>query len=139
MGLDRANRAIVSALPSGSPKSRVTSESGVSDSSVLGRSEAQTSSTPSLVAASMNASVRYVVVGRRSSNRLAEVGTDLLPARPRGTKLCRACSRVLAGGVVGRVQDLGDLGDLFLDQPLDPGLQRDVRSSAPLAAAPIWR
>src|SRR5262245_24907824 len=137
MGRERANRSIFSALPSGSAKSSVTSEFGLSSSSVLGRSEAHTSSTPSRVAASMNASVRYVVVGRRSSNRLTDVGTDL--SRPRagvGLSLAGRVVGVLAGGVVGRVQDFGDLRNLFLDQPLDPGLERDVRSSAPLAAAP---
>src|SRR5262245_52351789 len=136
MGRDCANRAIVSALPSGSAKSSVTSEFGLSSSSVLGRSEAHTSATPSLVAASMNASVRYVLVGRRSSNRLTEVGTD--PSCPResvGLSFAGRVVGVLAGGVVGRVQDLGDLGDLLLDQPLDSRLERDVGSAAPLASA----
>src|SRR4030095_1453677 len=42
---------------------------------------------------------------------------------------------VAPGGVVGRVEDFGDLGDLFLDQPLDALLERDVRGATALAAA----
>jgi hypothetical protein len=63
------HRATVAAAPSASAKSSVISVSGVSDSSVLGRSEAQTRSTPSVRAASMKASVRYVRVGSRRRSR----------------------------------------------------------------------
>src|SRR5262245_52725858 len=136
IGRRAANRAIVSALASGSPKSSVTSESGASASKALGRSEAQTSSTPSLAAASTNASVRYVVVGRSSSNRFADDGTTSAPHV--GAWELRFAGRVVGvapRGVVCRVQDFGDFGDLFLDQPLDSLLQRDVRGAAALAAA----
>src|SRR5207245_11606781 len=92
-------------------------------------------STPSLVAASTKASVRYVVVGRRSSNRLAG-GTGVSPPRRGvGLRFARRVVGVLTGAVVGRVEDLSDFGDLFLDQPLDAVLQLDVRSAAALAAA----
>src|SRR5439155_2362234 len=136
IGRRAAKRAIVSALPSGSAKSSVTSASGARCSSVLARSEAHTSSTPSLAAASTNASVRYVVVGRRSSNRAPDARTGV--SRPRGAWALRFARRVVGvapGGVIGRVEDFGDLGDLFLDQSLDPLLQRDVRGAAALAAA----
>src|SRR6185295_6666300 len=42
---------------------------------------------------------------------------------------------VAARRVVGRVEYLGHLGDFFLDQALDPRLQRDVRGATALAAA----
>src|SRR2546425_5429624 len=136
IGRRRANRAIVSALAPGSLKSRVTSDSGTSSCRVLGRSEAHTRSTPSFDAASTKASVRYVVVGRRSSNRLGEVGTGVSgPAAGGALSFARRVVGVGAGGVVGRIQDLGDLGDLLFDQPLDPRLQRDVRRAAALATA----
>ena len=94
IGRRRASRAIASALADASLKSSVTRLSGACSCSVLGRSEAHTSSTPIRVAAATNASVRYVVVGSRSSNRLAEVGTDVscLRVAARGARLCPACS-----------------------------------------------
>src|SRR5437870_5225225 len=100
---------------------------GASASSVLGFSEAQTRSTPSVCAASTKSSVRYVRVGRSSSSRA------LPPTEDSG----------LAGGVVGvrplrvvgRVEHLGDLRKLFLDEALDARLERDVRGAAALAAA----
>src|SRR5438132_323008 len=58
IGRRPAKRATVSAAPAGSAKSRVSRLSGARSSSVLGRSEAQIRSTPSLVAASTNACVR---------------------------------------------------------------------------------
>jgi len=76
-----AKRAIVSALARGSAKSSVMRESGARGSKVLGRSEAHTSSTPIRVAASTKASVRYVVVGRSNSKRLADDDTDVNPSR----------------------------------------------------------
>src|SRR5206468_185207 len=94
--------------------------------SVLGFSEAQTRSTPSVCAASTKSSVRYVRVGRSSSSRA------LPPTEDSG----------LAGGVVGvrplrvvgRVEHLGDLRKLFLDEALDARLERDVRGAAAAAA-----
>src|SRR5262249_20620286 len=135
-GRRRANVAIVSALAPGSAKSSVTRESGARGSNVLGRSEAHTSSTPSLPAAATKASVRYVVVGRRSSRRPADGDTDVTPSR-RGVGLCFAGGvvGVRSGGVIGRVEDFGDFRDLFLAQPLDALLQRDVRRPAALATA----
>jgi hypothetical protein len=50
-------------------KSSVSRWSGRAVSSVLGFSEAQTRSTPSVRAASMKSFVRYVRVGRRSRRR----------------------------------------------------------------------
>ena len=41
----------------------------------------------------------------------------------------------MPGRVVGGVEHLGDLGQLFLDQALDARLQRDVRRAAALAPA----
>src|SRR5438132_1685318 len=55
--------------------------------------------------------------------------------RVRGLGFARRVVGIGAGGVVGRVQDLDDLGDLILDEPLDARLQGDVRGAAPLAAA----
>src|SRR5436309_9763764 len=136
IGRLRANRATVSELATGSLKSRVTRPPGASSCRVLGRSEAHTSSTPSFDAALTKASVRYVVVGRRSSNRLVEVGTGVSGrAAAWALGFARRVVGVGAGGVVGRIQDLGDLGDLLFDQPLDPRLQRDVRRAAALATA----
>src|SRR5262249_24345612 len=39
-----------------------------------------------------------------------------------------------SGGVVGGVEHFGDFGKLFLDEPLDAGLERDVGRAAALAA-----
>src|SRR5262249_5758343 len=111
----------------GSPKSSVRRLSGASASIVLGFSEAQTRSTPSVRAASMKSSVRYVRVGRSNSRRA-------LPPR---------AASGLAGGVVGvrplrvigRIEHLDDFRDLFLDQALDAGLEGDVRRAAALAPA----
>src|SRR5207247_2595841 len=77
--------------------------------------------------AAATASVRYGRVGRSSSSRA------LPPTEDSG----------LAGGVVGvrplrvvgRVEHLGDLRKLFLDEALDARLERDVRGAAALAAA----
>src|SRR3989442_272670 len=136
IGRLRANRATVSELATGSLKSRVTRPPGASSCRVLGRSEAHTSSTPSFDAALTKASVRYVVVGRRSSNRLVEVGTGVSGrAAAWALGFARRVVGVGAGGVVGRVQAPGDPGDPLFDQPLDPRLQRDVRGAAALAAA----
>src|SRR5881296_2183528 len=122
--LHSATRAAASRI---SLKSSVRRLSGASASSVLGFSEAQTRSTPSVCAASTKSSVRYVRVGRSSSSRA------LPPTEDSG----------LAGGVVGvrplrvvgRVEHLGDLRKLFLDEALDARLERDVRGAAALAAA----
>src|SRR5712692_7688254 len=48
--------------------------------------------------------------------------------------LARRVVGVGAGAVGGRVQHFLDLGDLFLDQPLDARLERDVGGAAALAA-----
>src|SRR6185503_4422885 len=72
--------------------------------------------------------VRYVVVGRSRSKR-----SIVLP--PTARLLARRVVGVAAGGVVGGVEHLDDLGDLFLDQPLDARLQRDVRRATTLAPA----
>src|SRR5207245_6149105 len=55
--------------------------------------------------------------------------------RARGLGFARRVVGVASGGVVGRVQDLDDLGELILDEPLDARLQGDVGGAAPLAAA----
>src|SRR5262245_40778749 len=115
----------------GSLKSRVSRPSGASASSVLGFSEAQTRSTPSVCAASTKSSVRYVRVGRSKRRRACPPG--VLTASRSG----------FAGGVVGvrslrvigRVEHLDDLGNLFLDEALDSGLECDVCRATPLAAA----
>src|SRR5438876_4456053 len=122
--LHSATRAAASRI---SLKSRVRRLSGASASSVLGFSEAQTRSTPSVCAASTKSSVRYVRVGRSSSSRA------LPPTEDSG--LAGGVVGVRALRVVGRVEHLGHLGKLFLDQALDTGLQRDVRRTAALAAA----
>src|SRR4029453_10239767 len=90
-------------------------------------------STPSVRAASRKSSVRYVVVGRSRSSR-----SMAMPCRAKGTRLRLAglVVGVAAGGVVRRVEDLGHLGELFLDKALDPRLQRDVRRAAALATPP---
>src|SRR2546427_5311590 len=136
IGRRRAKRARVSAAPSGSAKSTVIRWSGARSSRVLGRSEAQTRSTPSLVAASTKACVRYVVVGRSNRSRAMEFGmASPADGRARGLGFARRVVGIGAGGVVGRVQDLDDLGELILDEPLDARLQSDVGGAAPLTAA----
>src|SRR6267143_1814238 len=68
----------------------------------------------------------------------ATTGSVTSPARPRlrrGLGFARRVVRVGARGVVGRVQHFRDLGELFLDQPLDPRLQRDVGGTTTLTAA----
>src|SRR5262249_28325967 len=115
-----AKRAIVSALPAGSVKSRGGRGAGGRASEGLRPSRGQTSSTPSLVAASTKASVRYVVVGSSSNKRPADDDTDVSsPRRSAGLGFARRVVGVAAGRVVGRVENFRDLGDLFLDQPLD--------------------
>src|SRR6266850_1970277 len=114
------------AAPTGSAKSTVRRLSGASASSVLGFSEAQTRSTPSVRAASTKSSVRYVRVGRSSSSRA------LPPTESSG--LAGGVVGIRALRVVGRVEHLGDFGKLFLDEALDPRLERDVRGAAALAA-----
>src|SRR5262245_19486516 len=133
IGRRRAKSATVAAHACGSAKSSVSSESGESASNVLGRSESQTSPTPSLPAASTNASVRYVVVGRRSSNRPDDTGVSL-PRRRAGLCFAGSVVGVASGRVVGGVENFGDFGNLFLDQPLDALLQRDVCGTTALAA-----
>src|SRR2546430_4482923 len=122
--LHSAARAAASAA---STKSRVSRLSGASASSVLGFSEAHTRSTPSVCAASMKSSVRYVRVGRSSSSRA-------LPPTA-GSGLAGGVGGVGALRVIGRVEHLADLGKLFFDQALDARLERDVRRAAALAAA----
>src|SRR5947199_194005 len=71
----------------------------------------------------------------------AEAAATGLDRRPRraamaaGLGFTRRVVGVRARGVVGRVQDLDDLGKLFLDEPLDARLQGDVGRAAPLAPA----
>src|SRR5438093_11664920 len=123
IGRRPAKRATVYAAPAGSAKSRVIRFPGALASRVLGRSEAQTRSTPSLVAASTNACVRYVVVGRSKRSRAIAFGLASPAEGPAaGLGFARRVVGVRARGVVGRVQDLDDLGKLFLDEPLDAGL-----------------
>src|SRR5713226_2131159 len=121
-GRRRLQSAAWRAAESGSAKSSVSSESGARSSSVLGRSDAQTRSTPRPGAAATKASVRYVRVGRRRRSRA------------RGLRFPGRVVRVVPGRVVGGVEHLGDLGNLFLDEALDPGLERDVGRAAALAA-----
>src|SRR5258708_4040633 len=78
-------------------------------------------SAPGLRAAPRKAAVRYVGVGRSRRSR------GMLLFRSRGV-------RVLAAGVVGHVDDVGDLGKLLPDHRLDALLQRDVGHAAPLTA-----
>src|SRR5712691_6813160 len=130
-GCARLKSATTAAAPSGSAKSRVRKLSGRCASSVLGRSDAQTRSTSSDLAAARKSSVRYVVVGRSSSSR----SIGLPPADPRDLGLAGGVVGVAPAGVVGGVEHLDHFRQLVLDQPLDPRLQRDVRRPAPLAAA----
>src|SRR5205807_10481246 len=69
-------------------------------------------------------------VGRRSSARS-------IPADPRPPplRLAGGVVGILSGRVVGRVEHFGDLGNLVLDQALDPGLERDVGGAAALTPA----
>src|SRR5207244_10972648 len=122
--LHSTTRAAASAA---SAKSRVSRLSGASASSVLGFSEAQTRSRRSVGAASMKSSVRDVRVGRSSSSRA-------LPPTA-GSGLAGGVVGVRALRMIGRVEHLADLGELFLDQALDARLERDVRRAAALAAA----
>src|SRR2546425_10010054 len=126
-GRSALHAATAVAAPTGSAKSTVRRLSGASASSVLGFSEAQTRSTPSVRAASTKSSVRYVRVGRRSSSRA------LPPTEDSG--LAGGVVGVRALRVVGRVEHLGHFGKLFLDEALDARLERDVRGAAALAAA----
>src|SRR5712691_331762 len=130
-GWVRLKSATTAAAPSGSAKSRVRKLAGKYASSVLGRSDAQTRSTSSDLAAARKSSVRYVVVGRSSSSR----SIGLPPSDPRDLALAGGVVGVAPAGVIRGVEHLCHLGQLVLDQPLDPRLQRDVGRAAPLAAA----
>src|SRR3990170_4808203 len=135
IGRPAAKRATCAAAPSGSRKSSVSRWSGTCASNVLGCSDAHTRSTPRPVAASTNAWVRYVVVGRSSSSRADGLGTWRPADRTAGRLgFARGVVGVGAGRVVRRVEDLVHLGQLFLDEALDAGLQRDVGRAAPMAA-----
>src|SRR6267378_2376471 len=111
-----------------------------SRSAMAAAAAAVTSSTPTTAASGRSAlhsataraaptksSVRYVRVGRSSSSRV------LPPTEDSG--LAGGVVGVRALRVVGRVEHLGDLRKLFLDEALDARLERDVRGTAALAAA----
>src|SRR5439155_1642339 len=76
--------------------------------------------------------------GRPASARQRRIACLSRAALTAGSELAlrpRRWPMAAATTVVGRVEDLGDFGDLFLDQPLDARLQCDVRGAAALAAA----
>src|SRR5262249_58558665 len=132
-GRCRVHSATREAASAGSVKSRVSRPSGARASRVLGFSEAQTRSTPSVCAASTKSSVRYVRVGRSKRRRACPPG--VLTASRSGFAGGVVGVRPLRGG--GCVEHLDDLGNLFLDEALEFGLECDVFSAAPpVDAAP---
>src|SRR3989475_5762949 len=78
------------------------------------------------------------VPGRRHQTRASDLSSDLCrfsPALRLGRFLGRLEVGVRARGVVGDIDDLGDLWDGGLDRDLDPLPQRDIDLGATLTAA----